>query len=260
MYLERFFADDPAAVGCLRCRDTDRDLGMELAMAFQPIVDAAAGEVFAYEALVRGASGESAGWVLEQVTADRLYQFDQTCRVLAITTAAQLGLQARLSINFIPNAVYQPATCLRMTLAAARRVGFPIDRLMFELTEGEKIVDPAHALSILAYYHQQGFTTAIDDFGAGFAGLGLLAQFQPQILKIDMELVRGIGHHRAKQVIVASVLRMAQELGCRIVAEGVETVDEYRWLRGAGVELFQGYLIGRPALGALPAPDWAALG
>lgn len=259
MYLTRFFEDDASTLGCLRCRATDRDLDLELRMAFQPIVDVAAREVYAYEALVRGANGESAGWVLEQITPETLYQFDQTCRVLAIGTAARLGMQARLSINFIPNAVYQPAACLRVTLAAAQRSGFPVERLIFELTESERIIDPAHALSILAYYHQQGFTTAIDDFGAGYAGLGLLARFQPQLLKIDMELVRGIDHSRPRQVIVGGVIRMARELGSRVIAEGVETPEEFRWLRGQGVELFQGYLVGRPQLGALPEPDWRAL-
>jgi EAL domain-containing protein (putative c-di-GMP-specific phosphodiesterase class I) len=260
MYLTRFFADDPKMHGCLRCRDHDGEFDLELQMAFQPIVDASTREVYAYEALVRGGQGQPAGWVLEQITPGSMYRFDQTCRVLAIESAARLGMDAHLSINFIPNAVYEPASCIRLTLAAAERVGFPVDRLMFELTEGERIIDPAHALSILSYYHQRGFVTAIDDFGAGFAGLGLLAQFQPQVLKVDMLLVRGIDHSRPKQVIVGGILHMARELGSRVVAEGVETVDEFRWLRGAGVELFQGYLVARPGLGTLPDPDWAALG
>lgn len=260
MYLTRFFADDPKMHGCLRCRDQESSFDLDLQMAFQPIVDVATRQVFAYEALVRGGQGQPAGWVLDQITPESMYRFDQTCRVLAIETAARLGMTARLSINFIPNAVYEPASCIRLTLAAAERVGFPVDRLMFELTEGERIIDPAHALSILSYYQQRGFVTAIDDFGAGFAGLGLLAQFQPQVLKIDMLLVRGVDHSRPKQVILAGILHMARQLGSRVVAEGVETVEEFRWLRGAGVELFQGYLVARPGLGTLPGPDWAALG
>ena len=260
MYLSRFFADDTSMHGCLRCRDTDAPIEMDLRMAFQPIVDAGRREVFGYEALVRGADGQGAGWVLAQVTPETMYRFDQTCRVLAIETAARLGLASMLSINFMPNAVYEPASCIRLTLAAAERVGFPVERLMFELTEGERIVDAAHALRILRYYHQRGFTTAIDDFGAGFAGLNLLSQFQPQVLKIDMELVRGIDNSLPKQAIVEGVVLMAGKLGSRLIAEGVETRGELDCLRGLGIELFQGYLFAKPAVESLPAPDWGALG
>ncbi|WP_133479218.1 EAL domain-containing protein [Cognatilysobacter segetis] len=230
-------------------------------MAYQPIVDVARCEVFAYEALVRGPDGQPAGWVLERMTPETLYRFDQTCRVLAIDTAARLGLGgAKLSINFIPNAVYEPASCIRLTLAAADKVGMPVESLMFELTESERIADPQHALSILAYYQRRGFVTAVDDFGAGFAGLQLVVQFQPQVLKLDMELVRGIDHHRARQAVVGGALQIARELGSDVVAEGVETEGEYGWLRAAGVRLFQGYYFARPQLEALPQPDWSRVG
>lgn len=260
MYLSNFFAEDTAMHGCLRCRDTDAPIDMDLRMAFQPIVDVGRREVFGFEALVRGADGQGAGWVLAQVTPETLYRFDQTCRVLAIETAARLGLTSMLSINFMPNAVYEPASCIRLTLAAAERVGFPVEKLMFELTEGERIVDPAHALRVLRYYHQRGFTTAIDDFGAGFAGLNLLAQFQPQVLKIDMELVRGIESSKPRQAIVRGVALMADEVGSRLIAEGVETREELACLRSLGIDLFQGYLLAKPAVESLPQPDWSVLG
>ena len=259
MYLSRFFADDASMHGCLRCRDTDAPFPIDLQMAFQPIVDVARREVFAYEALVRGPRGEPAGWVLAQVQPEQLYRFDQTCRVLAIATAAELRLRTRLSINFIPNAVYEPANCIRLTLAAADRVGFDTSRLMFELTEGERITHPKHALGVLAHYAERGFTTAIDDFGAGFSGLALLAQFQPDILKLDLELVRDIDRLPAKQAIVEGVAAMAARVGSRVLAEGVESRAELEWLRGSGIALCQGYLCARPRRGELPEPDWSVL-
>lgn len=259
MYLERFFEGDAAALGCLRCRSTDASLDMPLQMAFQPIVDVERRDVYAYESLVRGPKGQPASWVLDAMSPQMLYRFDQTCRVLAIDTAARLGIDTKLSINFVPNAVYEPASCLRLTLAAAERVGLPLDRLMFELTEHERIVDPQHALSILSYYHRRGFVTAIDDFGAGYAGLELLAQFQPQVLKIDMGLVRGIDHSAPKQAVVEGVVLMGRRVGARLVAEGVETREELRTLRALGVDLFQGYLFARPQIGALPLPDWSVI-
>lgn len=258
MYLEKFFADVPQATGCVRCRDS-QPLALPLRMAFQPVVDVDARRVYAYEALVRGAEGQPAGWVIEQIQPRQLYTFDQTCRVLAIETAARLGLRERLSINFIPNAVYEPAACIRLTLAAAAKVGFPVERLMFELTESERIHEPAHALGIFAEYKRQGFLTAIDDFGAGYSGLTLLAQFQPDVVKIDMGLVRDIDGSAVKQAIVQGVLSTCRALGCEVIAEGVETRAELAALRAFGVRLFQGYLIAHPALEQLPQPDWDAL-
>lgn len=258
MYLSNFFADaDPDLAGCIRCRGAV-PLDADLKMAFQPIVDVERRTVFAYEALVRGARGESAGQVIAAIKPDELYTFDQTCRVLAIATAQRLGMDAYLSINFMPNAVYEPATCIRLTLAAAHKVGFPADRLIFELTESEKIRDPAHALRIIRDYQQRGFLTAIDDFGAGYSGLNLLADFQPHIVKLDMALTRDIDRDAVRRAIVGGVVGTCQALGCRVVAEGIETPGELLSLRQVGVSLFQGYLLARPALEALPEPDFSA--
>jgi EAL domain-containing protein (putative c-di-GMP-specific phosphodiesterase class I) len=113
-------------------------------MAFQPVVDLKVGRTYAYEALVRGPEGESAASILSQVTPLNRYAFDQTCRVTAIAVASRLGLaerDAKLSINFIPGAMYRPEFCVRTTLAAGRRHHFPLDRLIFELTENASRVD-----------------------------------------------------------------------------------------------------------------------
>lgn len=255
MYLSNFFADaDDDLIGCIRCRDA-RPLDLELKMAFQPIVDVEQRSVFAYEALVRGANGASAGQVLSAVKPEELYSFDQTCRVLAIETAQRLGMDSYLSINFLPNAVYEPASCIRLTLAAARKVGFSPDRLIFEITESEKIHNPDHALKIIKDYRQRGFLTAIDDFGAGYSGLNLLAEFQPHIVKLDMALTRDIDRDAVRRAIVAGVIGTCNALGCQIIAEGIESPEELDTLRKMGVSLFQGYLLARPGLESLPEPD-----
>lgn len=226
--------------------------GFDFTMAFQPIVDADTGLPWAHEALVRGPAGQGAGWVLDQVTESTRYAFDQSCRVKAITLAAGLGLRdAKLSINFLPNAVYKAETCIRATLAAAARTGFPPDRIIFEVTENERVVDRAHLQSIFTEYKRQGFLTAIDDFGSGYSGLNLLAEFQPDILKLDMELTRGIDADRTRRSIVRGILAVCGDLGITPVAEGVETAAEARALRDLGITLMQGYLFARPALEAL---------
>ncbi len=224
-------------------------------MAFQPIVGLSG--VFAYEALVRGPQGQGAGAVLSQVTSENMYSFDQACRVKAIEMASALGgRESAVSINFIPGAVYRPETCIRKTLETATRVGMPLTRIIFEVTEGEQVKDRAHLVNIFREYRKHGLQTAIDDFGAGYAGLDLLAEFQPDIVKLDMKIVRGIDGRPASRAITRAVVAMCAELGIRLIAEGIETQSEFQALRDLGVELFQGYLFGKPRLEALDAPIW----
>ena len=229
-------------------------------MAFQPIVDMRTRSVFGYEALVRGAAGEGAASILDAVTPDTRYAFDQGCRIKAITLAAQLGLGEQgglLSINFLPNAVYEPQACIKLTLATARRAGFPLDRLLFEFTESER-VEHGHLGRIIAAYKALGFRTAIDDFGAGYSGLTLLAKFQPDIVKLDMELIRDIDTDRVKRLLVGGMVTVCREIGVEVVAEGIETLGEHRALLDLGVWLQQGFLLAKPGFECLPPVTWPA--
>jgi len=135
---------------------------------------------------------------------------------------------------------------------ASRRFDFPLDRLMFEVMEGERVEDPVHLQSIFAEYARQGFTTAIDDFGSGYSGLNLLATFQPHVIKLDMVLTRNIDDDRVRQAIVAGIVLVARELNIQIVAEGVETQAERDALLSLGIELMQGYLFAKPEVEGLP--------
>ncbi len=244
-------------LGCSGCRD-GQDLPFALRVAFQPIHDLQTGRPYAYEALVRGPNGEGAGWVLAQVTEEYLYRFDQACRVAAIREAVEAGLlktDARLSINFMPSAVYSPQACIRLTLATAAETGLPTDRLIFEFTENERL-DTEHVRGIIEAYRSLGFSTAIDDFGAGYAGLNLLADIQTDLLKLDMDLIRGIDASVPRRLIVEATVRLCRDMGIDVIAEGVESAAELRVLREIGVRYVQGYFIARPELGALPVPDF----
>ncbi|MCF3629074.1 EAL domain-containing protein [Thalassospiraceae bacterium LMO-SO8] len=241
-------------LGCKQCLESN-PLDFEITMAFQPIVDLTLGVPFAYEALVRGKGGEGAGQVLSKVTEANRYAFDQTCRVKAVQLASQLNLDCKLSINFMPNAVYRPETCIRATMEAADEFNFPIDQIIFEVTEAEPIKDPAHLLGIFNAYQERGFITAIDDFGAGYAGLNLLTKFKPQVLKLDMELCQGIADDVVKRTITEGAIRTAKALDILVIAEGVETTEDLRVLRDLGADYFQGYLLARPQIEALPLPD-----
>ncbi|MDB5729208.1 MAG: hypothetical protein JWQ00_2413 [Noviherbaspirillum sp.] len=254
--------EDPrgnAEKGCGQCR-SDRKLDVEFAFAFQPIVNVRTRSIYAHEALVRGPNGESAYSVISQVNDENRYQFDQACRVTAVRTAAELGMKELLSINFMPNAVYEPAACIRSTFEAAKAYDFPTSRIIFEVTEGERVDDRPHLVNIFRSYSRFGFMTAIDDFGAGYAGLNLLAEYQPHIVKLDMDLIRDIDRSVPKQAIVQGVILTCKAIGSLVLAEGIETKAERDWLAGAGVELMQGYYFCRPAfqaLGTVSPEAWA---
>lgn len=243
----------------LTCAECAAGAGLDFSfsMAFQPIVDMSTKTVFSYEALVRGPDNEPASWVLSKIHNHNLYRFDQACRVKAIKTAAELGMNTFLNINFLPNAVYQPATCIRTTLQAAHEYHFPTKQIIFEVTEGERVENPSHLDGILKEYKHRGFLTAIDDFGEGYAGLFLLSKFQPNFIKLDTTLVRDIQLDRIKRVIVTAILQVCHELNITAIAEGVETEEELITLRELGLNLFQGYLFAKPAFESLPAVRFA---
>ncbi|QQQ50747.1 EAL domain-containing protein [Pseudomonas syringae] len=236
--------------GCEGCTGSP-ELGFSFDYAYQPIVNLHDQSIFAHEALVRGPNGEGAISVLKQVTDQNRYRFDQTCRTTAIAGAAKLGMAERLSINFLPNAVYRPELCIRSTLEAAKRHDFPIERLIFETIESEHVCNNGHLSNILREYREFGFMTAIDDFGAGYSGLTLLADFQPDLIKLDMHLIRDVHRDRARQAIVRGVVTMCTDLGIKLIAEGIEHVEERDFLADCGISLMQGYLFAKPAFKAL---------
>jgi EAL domain-containing protein (putative c-di-GMP-specific phosphodiesterase class I) len=243
--------------GCKGCKADQVEF--DIAMAFQPILDAETGDAFAYEALVRGIDGEGAPGVLARVTPENRYAFDQQCRVAAIEGAVAAGIlktDAKLSINFLPNAVYSPLACIQLTLKTAELTRLPTDRLVFEFTENEQMTDTDHVAGIVKCYQEMGFGTALDDFGAGHAGLGLLAKFQTNLIKLDMELIRGIDTSLPRRMIVEGMMRIADKMGITVIAEGIETIEEYTVLRELGIRYIQGFLISRPALRALPELVW----
>ena len=242
---------------CRDCQDNN-ELEFDFTMAFQPIINCRTQTIFGYEALVRGVNKESAYSIISQVTDENKYIFDQQCRIKAISLAAKLKLDSMLSINFLPNAVYQPERCIRTTLEAAKKYDFPTKNIMFEFTEVEKINDAEHVKRIVEYYKSLGFKTAIDDFGSGYAGLNLLADFQTDLIKIDMELIRNINSTPARKAIVTHCLSMFEDMNITALAEGIETYEEYVWLKNAGVELMQGYLFAKPGFESLPIVDFSA--
>jgi blue light- and temperature-responsive anti-repressor len=215
--------------------------------AYQPIVNTEEGKIVSYEALIRGCRNEPPGVIFNQVRPENMHRFDEVSRVAAIELAARLGLKCNLNLNFLPRSVQASDAPIRSTVDAAVRCGLSIDRIVLEITEGEKIDDMTHFIEVVDEYRGMGMKVSIDDFGTGHAGLKLLADFQPDQVKLDMNLVRCIERRGPRQAIVRAIFEACNDLGVDFLAEGVETLDEYDWFRDEGVQIFQGYLLAKPA-------------
>ena len=225
-------------------------------MAFQPIVDVEQRSVFAYEALIRGLQNQSAASVLDSPSGlSREHSFDERSTGLALQLAEDLGLHAagaNLFLNFRPSAIGSVADRLAFLLEAAERSGFPLDRLVMEITEAEPLSDPASLERVFAHFRSRGVRSAIDDFGAGFAGLSLLSAFHPDLLKIDISLIHDIHLRPRNRSIVRAIHTLARELGITVIAEGIEHTDEAEVLRDLGIHLMQGNLFAEPGFESLP--------
>ena len=226
--------------------------------AFQPIVNAKTQTVTAYEALVRGPQNGSAETVLRQVPRGELATFDEECRKAALGQARRLGLRCDLNLNLLPQGFRADRDCLASTLDMAIEHGFAPEQLVMEVTEGEVLGNQDRFTELIGIYRGLGMRLAVDDFGSGYSGLNVLADFQPDQIKLDKVLVRGIQSRGPRQAIVRAILQVCRDLGIELVAEGIESDEEYHWLLDEGVALFQGFLFARPAFQALPPPRFPA--
>ena len=233
-------------------RDTNGDIDFEFSFAFQPIVDIRNREIVSYEALIRGPRGEPSKSVFAQVPKHKFPKFDEICRLKAIYLASRLKIPSRLNLNVSPSSIYEVDINITATFRASLKSGIPVENIILEVVETESLLDSRNLLQYLQILHDFGFKTAIDDFGAGHSGLKLLVQYQPNIIKIDRDLISNINQNYVKQTVFTGILQICKSLSIDVVAEGVETAKEYHWLREAGVRLFQGFLFARPAFEALP--------
>jgi EAL domain-containing protein (putative c-di-GMP-specific phosphodiesterase class I) len=227
--------------------------------AFQPIVDAVAGDVSGFEALIRGTWDEPAWQVLQQVPPEHLNQFDQTARGEAIALAARLGVKGNLHLNFLRNALHDSPRTIFTTIDRAHEVGLPIHRIVLEVPERDVSENPSEFADLMREVRGLGIQLSIDDYGGGGTGLNLLADLDPDQIKLDMGLIRGIERHGPRQSIVRAIVSLCAELDISVVAEGVETVPQFAWLVANQVRLFQGYLFARPAFEAFPVAQFPPL-
>ena len=224
-----------------------------LAVHFQPIVPAAdPGAVFAYECFLRGLDREGAlvgpGPMFETARdAGLLFNLDRAARMKAIGEVSGLDLESNIFINTNPTSIYDPAYCLRSTMTAIKESGLSHDRIVFEVTESEHVRDDRHMRNILDFYRKSGFRISLDDLGAGYGSWNLLAALRPDFVKLDEDLIRDVDHDPSRAAITSKLIERAKALGVTVIAEGVETEEQWRWLLDNGADFVQGSFFARPA-------------
>jgi EAL domain-containing protein (putative c-di-GMP-specific phosphodiesterase class I) len=213
-------------------------------MAFQPIVDARGGRVFGYEALMRTLepSLPHPGAVLS--AAERLNRLDdlgRRVRALSAEAFERAPDEAVLFVNLhtrdlLDAALFDPSAPLTKIA----------QRVVLEVTERAAIDDVKDIQIRVSALRRLGFRIAIDDLGAGYAGLSSFAALEPEIVKLDMSLVRNVHQSEIRQRLIGSLTLLCNEMHMRVVAEGIELAEEREILDGIGCDLLQGYLFAKP--------------
>lgn len=223
----------------------------KLTVHFQPIIENKNGIISGYEALIRGpfdspfhspiALFEAAG------KQGRLVELEMLCRELSILQFKKLKLSGKLFLNAGPETLFQPDFRSGRTLTLLQKVGLDPRRVVIELTEHSPLENYEVVRDALKHYKKMGFEIAMDDLGSGYSGLRMWYELRPDYVKIDRHFISNIDSDQVKQQFVHSIKHIAQELNCKIIAEGVETGKEFRFVEKLGLPLSQGYYFARPA-------------
>jgi EAL domain-containing protein (putative c-di-GMP-specific phosphodiesterase class I) len=219
---------------------------------FQPIIDMRTNTIYGYEALARGVRADGSLMYPDELFAkskrnDLNFKLDKLCRESALKTAATKKVHQKVFINFIPTAIYDPEFCLASTQKWANQLEFDPSQIIFEVVETELVKDQKHLKSILEYYREKGYKIALDDVGEGYSSLNMLIELQPDIIKVDRNIIEGIDKNELKQSVYRALYNMAREHGIEVLAEGVETAYELEMIQSIGVDYVQGYYFAKPS-------------
>jgi EAL domain-containing protein (putative c-di-GMP-specific phosphodiesterase class I) len=218
---------------------------------FQPIIDLATGRAYGREALMRGKLGAvelRGGELLAAAEAhDALFSFDSRARAAALEVGLPILPDGEiLFVNLDPRASLDVESSLRTTWPIVGRLGADPSRICLEIVKPERNPDRDLLGDMVDAHRKRGAMVALDDLSGGPESLACLELLRPDVAKIDTALTAGIQHSPARRALVAAVVACAHELGAKVVAEGVERVDEFKAMAELGVDLGQGFYFGQP--------------
>src|SRR5918996_406228 len=218
---------------------------------FQPIVDLATGHAYGREALMRGRLGTvdvRGGELLAAAEAhDALFSFDYRARTAALEVGLPLLPEGEvLFVNLDPRAALDVESTVRTTWPVVARMNADPSNICIELVRPERCADRDMLAEMVEAHRKRGAQIALDDLSCGTDALLCLELLRPDVAKIDTALTRGIQHSEARRKLIAALVELAHEQGAKVVAEGIERVDEYETMLELGVDLGQGFYFGQP--------------
>lgn len=224
----------------------------QLTPHFQPIVSLFQKKIMGYEALIRGPSDSPLHSPFNLFdTAERFdlsIKLEYISREITINRYADLNIKEKLFINVSPSVLLQPDFKKGETLKLLDQFGVDPRSVVIELTEHQPTDDFSLMLEAVNHYRKMGFEIALDDLGAGYSGLRLWSELQPEYVKIDMHFIQGIHNDPVKLNFVRSIQNIASSLNCSVIAEGIETEDEFKAVEQLGITHAQGYYFARPTV------------
>ncbi|MDB6062984.1 MAG: domain/GGDEF domain protein [Verrucomicrobiaceae bacterium] len=227
-----------------------------LSSVFQPILDLRNATLFGYEALTRGPANSIMHSPLNLFeTANRhdmMAPLEFACSENSCKRFVQLGAEGKLFLNVSPISLLEKKYQQQMTDWVIRKFGLSSERVVIELSEQYPLDDYVVMRSATAYFREMGFEIAIDDLGAGYAGLRAWSELRPDYVKVDRHFIEQINEDPIKREFLRSILDIAKEMDCKVVAEGIETAAQLSTVQAMGVHYGQGYFLGRPE--SVPAP------
>jgi EAL domain-containing protein (putative c-di-GMP-specific phosphodiesterase class I) len=232
----------------------------KFSIAFQPIVDVQEKTIFAFEALLRGPQGETYADLAAGLGSRARRMLDHSAIVKSLRIASNKPEEwagKKLCINITPRVkgAVKEAEFVRKT---ADRFNIAPSQIVLELTEDVK-GNSMHLRHFLETHQAHGFSTAIDDFGSGYAGICMLADCVPDVLKLDRCLTKGIDRSVNRQKIIRSFCMLCESLGVKMIAEGVETAEELASLQSLGIRFMQGYYFAKPEVEMFGKVRWQAV-
>lgn len=224
--------------------------GSKLSAVFQPIVDLRGSSLFGYEALTRGPADSCLHSPIALFESAARYglmsALEFACRELACRRFTQLNGTGKLFLNVSPMSLVEPGYQRGMTHRILEQLGIPADRIIIELSEQYPLGDYTLMRNATTHFRQMGFQIAMDDLGSGYAGLRAWSELRPDYVKVDRHFIEQVDQEPVKREFLRSIMEIASELGCLVVAEGIETAEQLATVRALGVHFGQGYFLGRP--------------
>lgn len=226
----------------------------DLSVVFQPIVDLCEGTIFSYEALVRCGRPEFRA-------PPRLFEraVEQRCTGRLGRMIREIGVPLASGIPLFVN-IHPKELAEGWLVRPDDPIFLHDDAIFLEVTESVPLTHYDLCMGVLKEVCTRGGVyLVVDDFGAGYSNLKRISDLEPKVVKLDRQLVVGIERSRRQRELVAAVVDLCRRLGAKVVAEGIETVDEYMALVDTGAEFGQGYLFARPGF-PLPEVRWPPRG